>query len=94
MRWTPNFFTAGDYAGITFTASDGSATSSETIKLHVLDVNQAPQIVPMATQSGREGADMHFTLLGGDPDQDSVQFTALSPLQTAAIVHRQTGECK
>jgi hypothetical protein len=92
LRWTPNFFAAGDYAGIQFTASDGNATSSETVALHVLNVNRAPQIVPMATQSGREAAEMHFTLLGGDPDTDSIQFTALSPLPSGAIFNRQTGE--
>ncbi|WP_346658742.1 Ig-like domain-containing protein [Bradyrhizobium sp. 143] len=94
LRWTPNFFTAGDYSGIQFTASDGNATSFETITLHVLNVNQAPQIVPMATQSGREAAEMHFTLLGADPDSASVQFTALSPLPSGAIFNRQTGEFK
>ena len=92
LRWTPDYFAAGDHPDIIFTASDGNAAVSETIVLHVLNVNRAPQLVPMATQTGREAAPMVFNLLGGDIDQDAVQYTALSPLPSGANFNRQTGE--
>src|SRR5262249_24981951 len=46
MQWTPGYFAAGDYAGIQFTGSDGRS-SSETITLHVANVDRAPEFVPM-----------------------------------------------
>ncbi|MER9397476.1 Ig-like domain-containing protein [Mesorhizobium sp. M0615] len=92
LSWTPNFFTAGDYLGITFTASDGNKASSETITLKVQNVNRAPELVPIFPQAGREAAEMAFTLLSGDVDQDPVVYSVLSPLPQGARFDRKTGK--
>ncbi|WP_334407672.1 Ig-like domain-containing protein [Bradyrhizobium sp. AZCC 2289] len=91
FKWTPNFLAAGDYAGIVFTASDGNKSSAETVTLHVQNVDRSPVLDPMALQAGREGAEMTFTVLAGDPDQDPVLFSLLSPLPAGALFNRTTG---
>jgi VCBS repeat-containing protein len=91
FTWTPNYFAAGDYAGIVFTASDGNKSSSETVTLHVQNVDRPPVFVPMATQTGRENADMSFTVLAGDSDQDPILFSMQSALPTGATFNRTTG---
>ena len=91
FSWTPAYFTAGDYPGIVFTASDGNLSSQETVTLHVARVDRPPVIDPLAPQSGREGADMSFTLIAGDPDGDPVVYSALSALPAGSFFNRTTG---
>src|SRR5262249_9210443 len=42
-------------------------------------------------QSGREGAEMSFTVLAGDPDNDPVVLSLMSALPTGAHFNRTTG---
>ena len=89
FSWTPAYFT--DYPGIVFTASDGNLSSQETVTLHVARVDRPPVIDPLAPQSGREGADVSFTLIAGDPDGDPVVYSALSALPAGSFFNRTTG---
>jgi YD repeat-containing protein len=91
LTWTPHYFTAGDYPGVVLTASDGNLSSSETVTLHVQHVDRAPEFVPMATQSGREGADITFKVIAADSDQDPVVYSMLSALPAGAFFNRTTG---
>ncbi len=91
MRWTPTVFSAGEYPGITFTVSDGSAQSSETITVTVGNVNQAPVLVPLFPQLGRENALVQFTLSVGDVDGDAIVFSALSALPAGSRFDSRSG---
>ncbi len=55
LSWATNFIQAGDYPNVIFTASDGSLSASQAITIHVIRAGQKPTLLPVATQSGREG---------------------------------------
>ncbi len=84
LRWTPNLFQAGSYPGIVFSASDGNRASTETITIQVNNANQAPVLVPLPVQSGREGAPLQFTLIAADFDVDPLSVFPLTPLPAGA----------
>ena len=82
FSWTPTYDQAGTYS-ITFKVSDGSLEDSETISFSVADVNRAPQLAAIGTQSVDEGQELKLTLSGSDPDGDTLSFSA-SGLPTGA----------
>ncbi len=90
FSWTPNPFQAGDYT-LTFAASDGNASSSETVKLAVANTNQSPLFTYLPTQSAREGNTLTFSLLGVDPDGDAITYSALSSLPPGAFFDSKSG---
>ena len=92
IRFTPNYFQQGEYAGIVITASDGDATSTETITIKVNNANRAPVIAAMYPQTGREGNEITFTLAAADLDGDPVVYTMLSPLPAGAAFVAKTGK--
>ncbi|MCB1491105.1 MAG: tandem-95 repeat protein, partial [Rhodobiaceae bacterium] len=89
--WTPNRFQSGVYEDIAITATDGQGTSTETISITVANTNAAPVVVPMALQTGREGAELSFKLVAGDIDNDPVVFEAVTALPAGAAFNTTTG---
>ena len=55
FSWTPSFTQAGPYPGVTFTASDGTLTASETIAITIANTNRAPVLAAIGNKSGSEG---------------------------------------
>jgi YVTN family beta-propeller protein/YD repeat-containing protein len=92
LTWKPTLAQVGDYPGVKLTAGDGSLSASQTFTIHVTPVNLAPVLVPVLSQSGREGALLKFTLVASDLDGDKVTFVATQPLPTGATLNAQTGE--
>jgi hypothetical protein len=90
LRWTPHLFQAGDYS-VTFNVTDGNKSASETVKLSVQNVNQAPILAYMPTQSTREGVTLSFNLIAGDPDADPIRYSTLTPLPAGAFFDKDNG---
>lgn len=57
-----------------FEATDGKATTGETVPISVADVDRAPILEPVADVTLHEGAPWTLTLRAADPDGDPVAF--------------------
>jgi hypothetical protein len=91
LSWTPNAFQAGTYNNIVLTVSDGHSQQSETIAISVANVNQAPVLVPLPPQAGKETVLMQFSLAAGDGDADALVYSARSALPAGARLNPVTG---
>jgi subtilase family serine protease len=91
VTWTPNLFQAGVYSGITVSASDGAATSSDTYTITVAQTNQAPLLALMPPLGGQEQRPLSFSLVGTDPDGDALLYSALTPLPRGAFFDGSNG---
>ena len=58
----------------------------------VTPVNQAPQLVPLVPQSGRENTPLHFAVVADDPDGDSVTYSILAGLPSGATFNAMSGK--
>ncbi len=74
LTWTPTYLQSAIYSNINVKVSDGYGSSNETITIQVENVNQAPVLIPLLPQSGREGTLLQFILAGGDVDGDALIF--------------------
>ena len=81
FNWTPSQTQAGTYR-IRITATDGAGSRSEDVLVTVLNANQAPSFSTLPTLFTREGDQLVFSLIGGDPDGDSLLygFTGVPPV--------------
>ncbi len=52
FTWTPTFAQAGVYQNVTFTASDGYLTSTQSINIDVTKTDQKPTLLPVGNYSG------------------------------------------
>jgi len=77
FNWTPTFDQAGTYF-VTFTATDGSLNTSETIKITVSNVNRAPVLNPIGNKTVNETQLLQFTISGSDPDGDNLTFSTIN----------------
>jgi Putative Ig domain. len=75
FRWTPDYDDAGTY-NLTFTASDGDLSDSETIYIEVQNVNRAPELTPIGNKVVNEAAELSFTISANDLDGDSLAYSA------------------
>ena len=91
ITWTPTYLENGIYSNIEVEVSDGHSSSNETITIEVENVNQAPVLIPLPPQSGREGTGLQFTLAAGDVDGDALAFQALTPLPQGVEFNDSTG---
>ena len=91
FSWTPGYTQNGAYS-VTFTASDGTAQSSNSVSILVTDVNAAP-IAYDAAISVAPGATYTGSLKGVDPDGRPVTFTIVSNGKkgTARLTNASTG---
>jgi YD repeat-containing protein len=92
FSWTPTLFEAGKYSGVILSASDGNLSASTTITITVTPVNQAPQLVPLYPQSGREGTPLQFAVVADDPDGDAVTYSVVSGLPRGATFDSASGK--
>ncbi|MEH2057548.1 MAG: putative Ig domain-containing protein [Nostoc sp.] len=92
LTWTPNLAQAGTYNNIIVSASDGNKSSSQSFAILVNNTNQAPVLAPLPIQTGLENNLVQFTLAAGDIDNDSLIYSAVSPLPTGAAFDPRTGQ--
>lgn len=76
FAWTPDYAQAGVYL-VTFNVSDGNLTDSEVVSISVSDVNRAPLLAAIGTQTIGEGSSLSFTISGFDPDDDGLTYSAI-----------------
>jgi PKD repeat protein len=76
FSWKPDYTQAGAYS-VTFTASDGLLTDSETITITVNNFNRAPELAAIGNKAVKEGSILQFTLSATDPDAtDTLIYSA------------------
>jgi hypothetical protein len=75
FSWTPDYSQAGSY-NLTFSVSDGTLSDAESISISVSDVNRAPLLAEIGTQTVAEGVSLSFTISGFDPDDDGLTYSA------------------
>ncbi|MFN6997022.1 MAG: putative Ig domain-containing protein, partial [Aquincola tertiaricarbonis] len=91
LTWQTNLFSAGRYAGVVLTVSDGASSSSETIAITVTPTNQAPLLALMPPLGGQEQQLLQFSLVATDPDGEGLLYSALSPLPAGAFFDTGSG---
>jgi len=75
FSWTPGYDQAGTY-DVTFTASDGTDSDSESVTITVANTNRAPVLAAIDDQSVNEGSLLTISLSATDADDDTVSFSA------------------
>ncbi len=73
--WTPGYDQAGSYS-VTVTVTDGTATTSETVPVTVVNVNRAPTLTAIGAKTVIEGTLLTFSVTGSDPDGDTASYSA------------------
>ncbi len=73
--FNPDFTQAGVY-NVAFIASDGALADTEIVAITVNDVNQAPTLANIGSQTVDEGQNLNFGVSSSDPDGDSLIFSA------------------
>ena len=80
FSWTPTESQQGSY-NVTFTATDdgvGPLSDLEVVTITVNEVNDAPVLDPIGTQSVNEQTLLSFTVTAGDPNDDPANNVTLS----------------
>lgn len=75
LSWIPTNDQAGSYS-VTFNVSDGSLTDSEVVSIVVANLNEAPVLDAVGSQSVNEGVELQLTLSASDPNNDSLAYSA------------------
>ncbi|MBW2738748.1 MAG: LamG domain-containing protein, partial [Deltaproteobacteria bacterium] len=103
FSWTPGYEQTGEYE-ITFTASDGINTASQTVKVNVTNINRKPLIYPSMikenglTVSGHQwetvepGENFNFEFYVKDPDLDD--FTVTMENKPDGAIIKNTGRTR
>jgi len=87
---SPEYSNSGTYP-ITFTATDGSLTATETVSLTVSNTNRPPVLAVIGDKNGAENTLLTFTVTASDPDGDALLLSA-SNLPVGATFNPSTGE--
>jgi len=74
LSWIPANDQAGTYA-VTFRVSDGSLSDAETVSLTVANLNEAPVLDAIGSQTIHEGADLVLHITASDPDNDALVYS-------------------
>ncbi|MGH8003233.1 MAG: Ig-like domain-containing protein, partial [Limisphaerales bacterium] len=90
FNWTPDFFQSGSYS-VTFIASDVTLADSETVALSVINVNRAPVLDPVGSQTIMEGQLLQFRISASDLDLAVPVLTALNLPTGAAFLDSANG---
>jgi hypothetical protein len=75
LSWIPTNDQAGSYS-VTFSVSDGSLSDSETVALIVGNLNEAPVLDAVGSQTVNEGVKLVVNLTATDQDNDTLTFSA------------------
>jgi len=92
VAWTPGFAAAAASPySVTFTASDGALTASETISMAVTNVNRAPVIAAIGNKTIAEGQQLQFTVTASDPDGQTPTWSAQNLPAGASFTNTGSG---
>lgn len=91
--WTPTEAQGPGTFTVTFSVTDGLATSSEAVTITVTEVNQAPVLAPIGPKSVNEGSLLTFTALGSDADLpvQTLTYSLAAGAPAGATIHATTG---
>jgi len=76
FAWTPTYQQTGEYQ-VTFIASDGSSTDSETITITVNNVNTQPRITSSPARTGTKDQLYTYQVEVSDSDGDQITYNLL-----------------
>ena len=82
--WTPTYAQAGTYS-VQFTADDGQDQTSQTVGIVVDNVNRAPVLASIGSQSIDENSALSFPISASDADGETVTYSALNLPSGAAL---------
>ncbi|MFH1842062.1 MAG: Ig-like domain-containing protein, partial [bacterium] len=91
FTWVPALNQSGSHA-VNLWATDGNASSRETIAIDVANSNQLPSFVPMIPQLTRENTEIRFVVVAADPDADPLLLSVLAGLPQGALFVPNRGE--
>ncbi|MCK4294795.1 MAG: hypothetical protein KAY65_16465, partial [Planctomycetes bacterium] len=84
FSWTPGYTQAGSF-DVTFIASDGEDQDSETITITISNINRAPVLAAVGSQSVNEAGLLSFSVSAADADGDTISYSAGSLPSGAAF---------
>ncbi len=87
FSWTPDFTQAGSYA-VTFTATDGTLTSTLAVSITVNNVNRAPSL-SLTDKIIEAGKRLMFQVIGVDPDNDPLFYKVFNLPKGASFLGNQ-----
>ncbi len=91
LSGTPDYAAAGSYTNIVITVSDGAASASlQAFSISVTDVNQAPVISGVPSQSVTAGSAYSFVPSASDAEGDTLYYS-VSNLPSWALFDSATG---
>lgn len=87
FSWIPEFQSSENtrVVPVTFTVSDGGAEDSEVVTINVINVNRAPILNSIGSQTLTEGDIYNLVISATDPDGDPLLYTANLPLPSGAV---------
>ncbi len=88
--FNPDFDQAGVY-NVTVIVSDGVLADSEAVEITVNDVNQAPVLASIGSQSVTEGTNLNFGVSASDFDLDSIVLSAENVPANATFIDNFDG---
>lgn len=84
FTWTPTYDQAGIYS-VTFNATDGQATDSQTVTITVNNVNRNPVLTAIPSKSVNENSTLTFSINASDPDGTNVTYSMINAPAGAAL---------
>jgi RHS repeat-associated protein len=82
-KWQTNYSSAGTYT-VTVTAQDTTGlTDSQTVIIHIMNVNRPPVLNPISPITANEGDLVTVTPIVSDPDGDAVTLYYSAPLDSS-----------
>ena len=89
FSWTPGFDQEGTYPDIHFEVTDSELADYEDITIVVANTDRAPVLDPIGDRSIDENSSLEFAITAGDPDGDSLAYSA-SNLPDGAVFNSST----
>lgn len=90
FAWTPGFDQAGEYQ-VGFTASDGEAMVTATVRIVVLNTDRAPILTVVAPAEATAGEAVEFVFSAVDPDGTTPLLSMAAGPSTASVRDHRDG---
>lgn len=88
FRWTPSWTQSGIHS-VDFIATDGQATTVQTVTLSITDIDRPPAFDLIGDKIMRVGDTLTFSVTAADPDGDPLTYSA-SSLPEGAVFQNTT----
>jgi PKD repeat protein len=83
FTWRPTFDQQGTYI-VTFTASNGTQTTSMDVQITVVNLDRAPILYAIGSKSVTAGSRLSFSVKANEPDNSDTLVFSASPLPSGA----------